>query len=113
MGSNIWPSLGEELSILIWTGEPEMSMFPDQVFDWSVLVYGNVKEQIPTDAPTPIGKRVVLTTNVDANLYHDLVNGRALTAVLQLINQSLSQRQSQPIKSQPIKSSMSELAWVT
>ena len=108
MGSNIWPSLGEELSILIWTGEPEMSMFPDQVFDWSVLVYGNVKEQIPTDAPTPIGKRVVLTTNVDANLYHDLVNGRALTAVLQLINQGLSQRQSQPIKS-----SMSELAWVT
>ena len=67
----------------IWnqTSDPDMSMFPDQVFEWSYSVYGNVKEQMSTDAPTPLGKRVVLTTYVDANVYHNLVNGRALTAV--------------------------------
>ena len=65
-----------------------MSMFPDQVFDWTYSVYGDVKEQMPTDAPKPLGRRVKLTTYVDANLYHDLVNGRALTAVLHMINQT-------------------------
>ena len=39
--------------------------------------------------PKPLGKGVVLTTYVDANLYHDLVTGRALTAVAHFINGTL------------------------
>ena len=35
-----------------------------------------------------MGKRVVLTTYVDANLYHDVVTGRAVTALLHFINQT-------------------------
>jgi hypothetical protein len=36
--------------------------------------------------PAPLGKPVVTTTYVDANLYHDLVTGRAVTGVLHLVN---------------------------
>ncbi len=38
--------------------------------------------------PEPMGKEIVLTTYVDANLYHDWVTGRALTGILHLINQT-------------------------
>ena len=33
--------------------------------------YGNVKEEIPSDCPEPLGNQVITTTWVDANLYHD------------------------------------------
>ena len=74
--------------IRVRTDEPDYSSYPDQVFDWSHTIYGDVQELVPDDAPEPLGKPVVLTTYVDANLYHDLVSGRALTAVLHLINQT-------------------------
>ena len=38
--------------------------------------------------PIPRGKRVVLTTYVDANLMHDAITGRSVTAVLHLVNQT-------------------------
>ena len=47
-------------------------------------MYGNVKEQVPEDAPIPMGKPVVLTTY----LLHDMVTGRSVTAILHLINQT-------------------------
>jgi hypothetical protein len=75
-------------AIRVRTDEPDFSMFPDQVHDWKHSICGEVKEQLPTDAPEPLGKEVVLTTYVDANLYHDFVTGRSLTAVLHLINQT-------------------------
>jgi len=78
----------KDAAIRVRTGLPDYSEYPDQVHDWAYTVYGNVKEQIPDDAPPPIGKPVVLTTYVDANLYHDMVTGRAMTAVLHLINQT-------------------------
>jgi hypothetical protein len=78
----------KDAGIRVRTEEPDYSSFPDQVFDWSYSVYGDVEEGIPHDIPDPLGKPVVLTTYVDANLYHDLVSGRALTAVLHLINQT-------------------------
>jgi len=31
-------------------------------------IYGNVKELVPIDAPTPLGKDVILNSYVDANL---------------------------------------------
>jgi hypothetical protein len=78
----------KQAAIRVRVEEPEYSMFPDQVFDWAYSVYGEVMELTPDDAPEPLGKPVVLSTYVDANLYHDLVNGRALSAVLHLINQT-------------------------
>jgi hypothetical protein len=68
------------------TGEPDYSDLPDQEFDWMRTVYGDVEELIAKDAPTPLGKKVILTTYVDANLYHDLVTGRALTGILHFLN---------------------------
>ena len=57
-------------------------------FDWSYSVYGDVKEEIPTDMPEPKGKPVRITTFVDANLMHDYVTGRSMTGILMLMNQT-------------------------
>jgi hypothetical protein len=75
-------------SIRVRTDEPDLSNFPDQVFDWTESIYGKVKEIIPNDIPEALGKGIVMISYVDANLYHDYVTGRALTAVLHLINQT-------------------------
>ena len=74
--------------IRIRTEEPDYSDIPEQHYDWARSVYGNVEEVIPSDIPTPKGKRVVPTTYVDANLYHDLVTGRSVTGVLHFVNQT-------------------------
>jgi hypothetical protein len=72
----------------IRTGEPDYSGLPDKHYDWERSVYGNVQEQVPKDAPKPLGKRVVLTSYVDANLHHDLVTGRSVTGVIHFVNQT-------------------------
>src|SRR5512133_1537243 len=51
------------------THQPDYSDVPDCPYDWK-HIYGNVSEIIPDDAPEPLGKEVVLTHYVDANLYH-------------------------------------------
>jgi hypothetical protein len=75
-------------AIRIRVDEPDYTSFPDQEHNWANSIYGNVQEEIPNDIPAPCGNPVVLSHFVDANLYHDLVTGRALTAVLHLINQT-------------------------
>ena len=60
-----------------------------QQYDWMYTVYGDVKEAIPEDAPSPLGKPVVLSAHVDANLQSCLVTGRAATCVLHHINGTL------------------------
>ena len=70
------------------TGEPDYSALPEQIFDWEYLVYGEVKELVPTDAPKPLSKLVVLTHYVDANLYHDMITGRSVTGVLHFLNKT-------------------------
>ncbi len=72
--------------IRVRTEEPDFSDLPRNSHDWSRSVYGEVKEELPSDAPPPLGKRVVLATYVDANLYHDVVTGRAFNGVFHLIN---------------------------
>jgi len=72
--------------IRVRTGEPDWSHLPEQNHDWMYSVYGDVVEEIPEDMPTPLGRRVVTTTYVDANLYHDQITGRAVTGVLHFIN---------------------------
>ena len=73
-------------AIRIRTGQPDYSELPIQDFEWMHTVYGDVRELIPNDVPTPLGAEVVLTTYVDANLYHDLITGRAVTGILHLLN---------------------------
>ena len=49
-------------------------------------VCGNVKEQIPHDAPELLVEEVVTTMYEDANLYHDMLTGQAVTGILHLLN---------------------------
>jgi hypothetical protein len=74
--------------IRVRTEEPDFSDMPGVEYDWAKTVYGDVKEEIPKDAPKPLGKRVVMTSYVDANLYHDMLTGRSVTAVLHFLNQT-------------------------
>jgi len=72
--------------ICVRTEQPDYSHFEDVEYDWEYSVYDKVKELIPDDIPTPLGKEVVTTTYVDANLYHDLITGQAATGILHLVN---------------------------
>ena len=74
--------------IRIRTNEPDYSDLPEQDFDWAYSVYGNVREHLPDDLPKPLGKPVVLTTYVDANLFHDMITGRSVTGILHFVNQT-------------------------
>jgi hypothetical protein len=74
--------------IHIQTGEPNYSALRDQAFNWERSVYGNVSEMLPSDAPKPLGKYVMLTHYYDANLFHDIVTGRSVTGILYLINKT-------------------------
>lgn len=67
--------------------EPDYSALPDQHFDWT-SVYGDVSELLPKDAPAPLGKNVTLTHYYDANLFHCMLTGRSLTAVLHFYNKT-------------------------
>ena len=66
---------------------PDYSMYPTQKFDWT-YVYGNVKEELPYNMPTPKGKEVMITVFADANLYHDYVTGRSVTGLLMMLNKT-------------------------
>ena len=74
--------------IRIRTDEPDYSDLPKHQYDWARSVYGEVRERKAHDAPEPKGKPVVTTTYKDANLYHDLATGRAVTGVLHFLNQT-------------------------
>jgi hypothetical protein len=70
----------KEERIRVLTNELDYSDYQDPEYDWSSLVYGDVKEIIPTDIPELKGKYVTLSHYFDANLYHDMVTGRSVTA---------------------------------
>ena len=74
--------------IRIRTEEPDYSDLPKHQYDWAHTVYGEVRERKATDAPIPRGKPVLTTTHKDANLYHDLATGRAVTGILHFLNQT-------------------------
>ena len=67
---------------------PDFSQLPDNDESWGTTPYGHVQEEVPHDAPPPRGKGVTTTTYIDANLYHDLVTGRAVTGIFHLINKT-------------------------
>ncbi len=70
------------------TNEPDYSDYQDPEYNWSSSVYGDVKEIIPTYILEPKGKYVTLSHNFNANLYHDMVTGRSITAILHFLNQT-------------------------
>ena len=47
-------------------------------------MYSGAKQEVPHDIPEPKGNHVTTTTYVDANLQHDQVTVRAVTACLHL-----------------------------
>jgi hypothetical protein len=74
--------------IRVRTDTPDYSDMNRTRYDWERTVYGKVKEEFPTDAPVPLGKPIILTSYVDANLHHDMITGRSVTAVLHFANQT-------------------------
>ena len=64
----------------------DYSNLPHREYDWQRTVYVGAKEEIPHDIPEPKPKHVTTTTYVNANLHHDQVTGRAVTACLHLVN---------------------------
>ena len=74
--------------IRVRTEEPDFSALENAKRDWSHTVYGEVKEELPKDAPKPLGKRVIHSFYVDANLHHDMTTGRSVTGVLHFFNQT-------------------------
>jgi hypothetical protein len=54
--------------------------------NWLHAVYGDVQEIITTDIPITLGKNILLTHYEDANIYHNMVCGRAVLGVLHFTN---------------------------
>jgi hypothetical protein len=77
-----------EARIQVLTNEPDYSDYQDLEYNWSLSVYGDVKVIIPTDIPEPKGKYITLSHYFDANLYHNMVTGRSITAILHFLNQT-------------------------
>ena len=67
--------------IQFWAEPPDLSHFntTNSVTGWSNTVYDTGIEQVPTDAPSPlVGKFIILTHYFDANLMHNVLDGKAL-----------------------------------
>ena len=70
------------------TEEPYYTKLKTPKYDWERTAYRGAKELVPQDAPTPLGKPVVHTAYFDANLYHNMLDGRAVTGILHILNQT-------------------------
>src|SRR5210317_2582033 len=68
------------------TGLPDYSDLEIPHYSWADSVYRNPREDIPTDALTPLGLPVILTHYVDANLYHCMLTGGSVTGIIHMIN---------------------------
>ena len=78
----------KDYAIRFRTEQPDYSFLPDQYFDWTYSVYGNVHEILPDDMPDPLGEAVTTTTTMDANLNHCLATGNSLTGCLHFVNKT-------------------------
>jgi len=70
------------------TEEPDYSGLNLKKYDWANTAYGNPSEELPKDAPPPLGKRITLTHYFDANLMHDVLSGKAVTGILYFYNKN-------------------------
>ena len=69
-------------TLRVRTEGPYFSGLSSEPYQWDYSVYENVKEEIPKDAPEPLGKFVASVHYVDANLLHDILSGRSVTDIL-------------------------------
>ena len=74
--------------IRIRTELPDFSNIPEKCHSWDHTCYEGAKEEIPDNAPRPLGKLVKTSSFVDANLFHDLINGRSVTGILHFLNKT-------------------------
>ena len=74
--------------IRIRTEMPDYSDIPDRCHSWDYSCYEGAREEIPKDAPRPLGKPVKTSHYVDANLMHDLISGRYVTGIIHLLNKT-------------------------
>ena len=74
-------------ALRVRVGVPDYMSLPEPTYDWT-SVYGDTSDELPYDMPEPLGKAVLTTSYVDANLYHDYLTGRSVTGVLHLVNQT-------------------------
>jgi len=74
--------------IKVRTAAPDYSSIPVKMYDWEYTCYRDAHEEIPFDAPEPKGKSVTTTLFFDANLYHDLISGKAVSGILHMFNQT-------------------------
>jgi hypothetical protein len=72
--------------VRICTEEPDHSDIQKSSTTGRTHVTGEPRK--PDDAPPPLGKRVVFTAFVDANLYHDLISG-SRSQVIHCANQTI------------------------
>ena len=75
-------------AIRIRIEELDMTGLPIQAFNWEEFIYGKVKELLPTDAPKPLRKHVLTISYHDANLFHNVITGRSMTAILHFLNKT-------------------------
>jgi hypothetical protein len=69
--------------------------------------YGEVKEAIPTNAPIPTGKSVVMPLFVDADHDGNMLTRRSITVYVQLINNAVvNQRNKDPLRVQHLEASL-------
>ena len=69
--------------------EPDMTYFDNKTnYDWSKSIYGDHPEEVPSDVPTPLGRKVTLIHYFDANLMHDILSGKAVTGCVHLANKT-------------------------
>ena len=78
----------KDYAIRFRTDQPDYSFLPDQDFDWTYSVYGDVLEILPDDMPEPLGEAVVTTTTMDVNLNHCLATGKSLPGCLHFVNKT-------------------------
>ena len=86
---NAYAIRSKDYAVRFRTDQPDYSFLPDQDFDRTYSVYGDVHETLPDDMPEPLGKAVVTTTTMDANLNHCLATGKSLTGCLHFENRTL------------------------
>ena len=70
------------------TEMPDYSSLGDVTYDWEKSTYGKVSEDLPHNLITPLGKPVLLTTYVEANLMHDVMNGKSVTGILHFFSKT-------------------------
>jgi hypothetical protein len=69
---------------------PDFTQLQDIEYDWEKTVYGNIKEEIPTNVPVALGNEVIHHVHFDANLHHCMITRRAITGVMHYLNSTLA-----------------------